>query len=97
MEEEEQGHSILELLVHGLVVPYLHAEPCPYASANGGKQEQGGFGYAPLSPFGFVLVNAVHDEGGGIDKHKIRGNNGRHHFSFLPSWKALPMRPPSAR
>lgn len=74
MEEEEQGHSILELLVHGLVVPYLHAEPCPYASANGGKQEQGGFGYAPLPPFGFVLVNAVHEECNDIDAENVTRN-----------------------
>lgn len=53
LEEDDGGEAVLEFKVHGLVVPNLHAKPCPYASANDGEQEQSGFGYAPLFPFGF--------------------------------------------
>lgn len=71
MEEEDDGEAVLEFAVHGLVVPYFHAEPCPYASANGGKQEQSGFGYAPPVFPCLELVNAIDKEGYGIDYKQV--------------------------
>ena len=66
LEEEDDGEAVLEFAVHGLVVPYFHAEPCPYASAHDSKEEQGGFGYAPTALPGLEFVNTIGKEGYGI-------------------------------
>ena len=71
LEEEDGGEAVLEFKVHGLVVPCFHAEPCPYASANDGKEEQGGFGYAPTALPGLELVNAIDNECHGIDDKQV--------------------------
>lgn len=71
MEEEDGGEAVLEFKVHGLVVPNLHAEPCPYASAHEGKEEQGGFGYAPTVLPGLEFVYSIYDECHGIDNEKV--------------------------
>ena len=71
LEEEDDGEAVLEFAVHGLVVPYFHAEPCPYASANDGKQEQCGFRYAPPALPGLEFVNAIYDERQGIDSEQV--------------------------
>ena len=71
LEEEDGGEAVLEFKVHGLVVPYFHAEPCPYASANDSKQEQGRFRYAPPALTGLEFVNAIDKEGYGIDYKQV--------------------------
>ena len=71
LEEEDDGETVLEFAVHGLVVPCLHAEPCPYASAHEGKEEQCGFRYAPPAFTGLELVNAIDKEGYGIDYKQV--------------------------
>ena len=43
-------------------MPYFHAEPSTDATAKEGKEEQGGFGYAPIATLGLVLVNAIDEE-----------------------------------
>ena len=65
LEEEDGGEAVLEFKVHGLVVP------CPNASANDGKEEQGGFGYAPTALPGLELVNAIDNECHGIDDKQV--------------------------
>lgn len=52
--------------MHGLVVPCFHAEPCPYAAAYDGEQEQGAFGYTPFPFLGLQLVDAIDKENYGI-------------------------------
>ena len=71
LEEEDGGEAVLEFKVHGLVVPYFHAEPCPYASANDSKQEQGRFRYAPPAFPCLEFVNAIDKEGYGIDYKQV--------------------------
>ena len=71
LEEEDDGEAVLEFAVHGLVVPYFHAEPCPYASAHDSKEEQGGFGYAPTALPGLEFVDAIGKEGYGIDYKQV--------------------------
>lgn len=71
MEEEDGGEAVLEFAVHGLVMPYFHAEPCPYASAHEGKEEQCGFRYAPPTLPGLEFVNAIDNECHGIDNEKV--------------------------
>ena len=70
LEEDDGGEAVLEFKVHGLVVPNLHAEPYPYASANDGKEEQCGFRYAPPALPGLEFVNAIYDERQGIDSEQ---------------------------
>ena len=70
LEEDDGGETVLEFKVHGLVVPCLHAEPCPYASAHDGEQEQCGFRYAPPALPGLEFVNAIYDERQGIDSEQ---------------------------
>ena len=71
LEEDDGGEAVLEFKVHGLVVPCFHAEPCPNASAHDGKEEQGGFGYAPTALPGLELVNAIDNECHGIDDKQV--------------------------
>ena len=71
MEEEDGGEAVLEFKVHGLVVPNLHAEPCPNASAHDGKEEQCGFRYAPPALPGLEFVYAIDKEGYGIDYKQV--------------------------
>ena len=71
LEEDDGGETVLEFKVHGLVVPNLHAEPCPNASAHEGKEEQCGFRYAPTALPGLEFVNAIYDERQGIDYKQV--------------------------
>ena len=70
LEEDDGGEAVLEFKVHGLVVPNLHAEPRPNASANDGEQEQGGFGYASPALPGLEFVYAIYDERQGINSEQ---------------------------
>ena len=71
LEEDDGGEAVLEFKMHGLVVPCFHAEPCPYASANESKEEQGGFGYAPTALPCLEFVNAIDKECHGIDDKQV--------------------------
>ena len=51
-------------------MPYFHAEPSTDATANKGKEEQGGFGYAPTATLGLVLVNAIDEERQDVEANK---------------------------
>jgi hypothetical protein len=74
LEEDDGGEAVLEFKVYGLVVPNLHAEPCPNASAHDGKEEQCGFRYAPTALPGLEFVNAIDKEGYGIDAENVTRN-----------------------
>ena len=71
LEEDDGGEAVLEFKVHGLVVPNLHAEPCPNASAHEGEQEQCGFRYAPPALPGLEFIYAIYDERQGIDSEQV--------------------------
>ena len=71
LEEDDGWEAVLEFKVHGLVVPNLHAEPRPNASAHDGKEEQGRFRYAPTALPGLEFVNAIDKEGYGIDYKQV--------------------------
>ena len=74
LEEDDGGEAVLEFKVHGLVVPNLHAEPCPNASAHEGKEEQCGFRYAPPALPGLEFVYAIYDERNDIDAENVTRN-----------------------
>ena len=57
--------------MHGLVMPYLHAQQCTDASANDCQSQQGSFLDSPLGAFGFPLVDAIREEGDDINGDKI--------------------------
>lgn len=48
LSKDDNGDSIPELLVQGLVVPCLHAEPCADATAYHSHKQQSGLWYSPL-------------------------------------------------
>lgn len=68
MPRNNQGDADVELGVLRLVAPCFDAEPCADAAADEGKQDEGGFGDAPLRFLGFVLVDAVDDEGDEVER-----------------------------
>ena len=43
-------------------MPDFHAEPSTDATADEGKEDQGGFGYAPTAMLGLPLVYAIDKE-----------------------------------
>ena len=71
LQNEYCRHSVLELLVHRLVVTHFHAAPCSDASAYGCKQEQCCFRDTPLGMLCLVLVNAIDDERQDIDDNEV--------------------------
>lgn len=58
--EEEQGwDAVLELQMQGLVMPDGHAEPCSQRSAQGCKEQEGGFGYAAMRGTGLRMASGA--------------------------------------
>lgn len=66
MQDDDCGYAILEFLVLGLVVPYLHAKPRADAAADDGKEQQCCFGYSPFLLPCLILVDAIGKERGNI-------------------------------
>ena len=71
LQEKYHRHTILEFLVHRLVMPHLHAAPSANASADNAEQEQCCLRYAPLGVLRLVLVNAIGYECHGIDGEEV--------------------------
>ena len=71
MEHKYDRNTDGELLVLGLVSPYLHAEQRTYAATDECQPQESGFGNAPCLVLGTQLVNAVHDEGDYGNSQKI--------------------------
>ena len=71
LQNEYCRHTILELLVHRLVVTHFHAAPCSDTSTYGSKQEQCCFRDTPLGMLCLVLVNAIDDERYYIDDEEV--------------------------
>ena len=71
MQDEYGRHTVLELLVHRLVVPHFHAAPCADTAAYGSEQEQCRLRDAPLVVLGLVLVDAVDEERHDVDDEDV--------------------------
>ena len=69
--QENQGKSILELLMHRLMMPNLHAKQSPDATAENSKYQQSCFRYAPAALLSLPLINAIDQKGHDIDEYKI--------------------------
>ena len=55
MQIDNQWHTVLEFIVHRLVVPCSHADKSANAAAQNRKREQRGLGDAPLGTPAFHL------------------------------------------
>ena len=71
LQEEYDRHSILDLLVHRLMMPHLHSYPCSDTAAYDSKKQQCRFGDAPPMFLGLQLVNTIYDEGKDVDNEQI--------------------------
>lgn len=71
LQQENNGDTVPEFPVLGLVVPHTHAQPGTYAAAEDGQHEQSGLGDAPPRPACLQLVNAIDDKGHGIDREEV--------------------------
>ena len=69
--QQNQWKSILELLVHRLVAPHLHAQQCADSASDDCKHQQSCFRYAPASLLRFPLINTVHEKCNDINKYQI--------------------------
>ena len=71
LAQQNQWKSILELLVHRLVAPHLHAQQCADSASDDCKHQQSCFRYAPASLLRFPLINTVHEKCNDINKYQI--------------------------
>ena len=71
MQIDNQWHTVLEFIVHRLVVPCSHADKSANAATQNRKREQRGLGDAPLGTPCLPLVNAIYKEGCDVDGNEI--------------------------
>ena len=62
MYKQHYRHTISELGVQGLVMPYLHSHPRSDTATDGRYGKQSCLRYAPLSSTSLILVDAKHHE-----------------------------------
>jgi len=74
LRDKYRRHAVLELFVLGLVMPDLHPQPRPDASADGRQSQQHTLRDAPTLVLRLPLVDAVHDEGDHRDGRQINQN-----------------------
>ena len=73
--QEDEGHTISELLVQGLMVPDSHPHPCSDAAANDRHRQQCGHWNPPHGFLRFPLVDAVHEECYHVDDSEAEKGN----------------------
>ena len=71
MNDEDGWYAILEFLVQSLVMPNLHAEPCPDAATKCSQSQKSGFADTPFRSFCLPLVNTEHEEGDYIYHNEV--------------------------
>jgi hypothetical protein len=71
LQIDNQWHTVLEFIVHRLVVPCSHADKSANAATQNRKREQRGLGNAPLGTPCLPLVNAIYKEGCDVDGNEI--------------------------
>lgn len=83
LQGNNHGDADVELLVLRLVAPHLQAQPCADTTADDGKQEEGGFGDAPLRFLGLKLVDAVDDEGEEVERQEDSADDCKHEWGGI--------------
>lgn len=71
--QKNDRNAIFEFLVHRLMAPNSHGDPCSDASTEDSQHQKCGFRNALHRFLGLVFVNAVYDERDCIDGKKIVG------------------------
>ena len=72
LEDEDGREAEAEFVVHGLMVPYFHAEERPDASAGDGYPEQACLGDAPFVALRLPFVDAVQGKRGYVDCCEVK-------------------------
>lgn len=70
--QQDNGYSVAELLVLGLVAEHLHGQQGTDAAAKGGKEQKRYFAHTPMIVACFVLVDAVGDEGQQVGRQEVK-------------------------
>ena len=74
LRDKYRRHTILELLVLGLVAPHLHPQPRPDTAADGRQAQQHTLRNAPPIVLRLPLINAIRKESDHIDDEQINQN-----------------------